>query len=92
VLEETGLDITVGQLTGIYYDPTYDMHHFVFLSHINGSQDPIPSSPEILECGYFAVNDLPRPINDFTCRRIQEAYAENRLDLFHLIGPRTWLE
>ncbi|WP_169507521.1 NUDIX domain-containing protein [Paenibacillus harenae] len=32
-LEETGLDVEVGQLTGIYYDPTYDMHHFVFISN-----------------------------------------------------------
>ncbi len=92
VLEETGLAITVGQLTGVYYDPTYDMHHFVFLSHTDGSQTPLPCSPEILECGYFAVNDLPRPINDFTIRRIQEAYAENRTESFHRIGPRTWLE
>ena len=92
VLEETGLDIAVGQLTGIYYDPTYDMHHFVFLSYADGDRAPTPSSPEILECGYFSVHDLPKPINDFTCRRIQDAYAENRTDVFHMIGPRIWFD
>ncbi|NOU94209.1 NUDIX domain-containing protein [Paenibacillus sp. LMG 31456] len=30
VLEETGIDVAVEQLTGIYYDPNNDMHPFCF--------------------------------------------------------------
>lgn len=91
VVEETGLHVKVGRLTGIYYDPTYDMHHFVFIAAAD-NEEPIPSSPEILECGYFAVDDLPRPISDFTARRIHEAIDINPEQLFHEIGPRTWIE
>ncbi|MFC5528342.1 NUDIX hydrolase [Cohnella yongneupensis] len=56
-LEEIGVRISVSEITGIYYDPTYDMHHFVFLSQIDGDMKPTPSSPEILECGYFNINE-----------------------------------
>jgi 8-oxo-dGTP diphosphatase len=30
VREEIGLDVEIGQLTGVYYDSNHDMHHFVF--------------------------------------------------------------
>ncbi|MED5016778.1 NUDIX domain-containing protein [Paenibacillus chibensis] len=92
VMEETGLEVTVGQLTGIYYDPNYDMHHFVFISTINYDQEPKPSSPEILECRYCSLDDLPKPISDFTFNRIQEAIEINSKHLFHVIGPRKWIE
>ncbi|QYR22443.1 NUDIX domain-containing protein [Paenibacillus sp. sptzw28] len=92
VLEETGLEVTVGQLTGIYYDPGYDMHHFVFLSNNDHNQQPQPSSPEILECRYCSIDDLPKPISDFTYKRIQEALDKDRQHLFHVIGPRQWIE
>jgi len=92
VLEEVGLDITVGRLTGIYYDPSYDMHHFVFVSRIEDGKTPKPSSAEILECGYFSIDDLPRPISDFTYRRILDSMKDENNQLFHVIGPRQWME
>jgi len=92
VMEETGLDVEVGQLTGIYYDPNYDMHHFVFISTISHDQEPEPSSPEILECRYCSLDELPKPISDFTIRRIHEAIEINSKHLFHVIGPRKWIE
>lgn len=92
VLEETGLEVTVGQLTGVYYDPNYDMHHFVFISNNDKNQVPQPSSPEILECRFCSIDDLPRPISDFTYRRIKEALNSDREHLFHVIGPRKWIE
>ncbi|GMK47789.1 hypothetical protein PghCCS26_49190 [Paenibacillus glycanilyticus] len=91
VVEETGLTVEIGALTGIYYDPAYDMHHFVFLADIHGDQDPVPSSPEILECRYCDPADLPRPISDFTSNRILHALDSNRKSLFHTIGPRQWI-
>ncbi|GGD91324.1 NUDIX hydrolase [Paenibacillus nasutitermitis] len=92
VLEETGLDVEVGQLTGIYYDPDYDMHHFVFISNNKNNQIPEPSSPEILECRYCSMDDLPKPISDFTIKRIQDTCNHERKQLFHIIGPRQWME
>ncbi|WP_163852727.1 NUDIX hydrolase [Paenibacillus elgii] len=92
VLEETGLEVEVGQLTGIYYDPNHDMHHFVFIATNHYNKNPEPSSPEILECRYCPIDDLPKPISDFTIKRIQDAFDPNRQQLFHIIGPRQWIE
>ncbi|WP_437348803.1 NUDIX hydrolase [Paenibacillus humicus] len=93
VLEEVGLKVGIRQLTGIYYDPNHDMHHFVFMADTGPSHPaPQPSSPEILECRYCARDELPRPISDFTCKRIDDALNPNRPQLFHTVGPRHWLE
>ncbi|SFE48807.1 ADP-ribose pyrophosphatase YjhB, NUDIX family [Paenibacillus catalpae] len=91
VLEETGLQVEIGTLTGIYYDPAYDMHHFVFIAACDGDQQPIPNSPEILECRYCTPDDLPRPISDFTYNRILDALNTDRRPPFHTIGPRQWI-
>lgn len=91
-IEEIGVQITISELTGIYYDPVYDMHHFVFLSQIDPYQTPKPSSSEILECGYYSINELPKPMSDFTYNRIQDAIRNDRNNLFHVIGPRQWIE
>lgn len=92
VLEETGLIVKAGELTGIYYDPVYDMHHFVFRAHHDNGRQPEPSSPEILECGYFAADELPRPMKDFTYNRIIDAFGRGDGKLFRVIGPSQWLE
>ncbi|MFE4714318.1 NUDIX domain-containing protein [Paenibacillus sp. NPDC056722] len=92
VHEEVGLQVGVRQLTGIYYDPNYDMHHFVFIASNESDGAPQPSSPEILECRFFSRDDLPRPISDFTCKRIEDAINDDRQQLFHIIGPRKWIE
>ncbi|MCR2805194.1 NUDIX domain-containing protein [Paenibacillus soyae] len=92
VLEETGIVAAADELTGIYYDPRYDMHHFVFRARHDGTRQPEPCSPEILECGYFAVDDLPRPMKDFTYNRIMDAFRSEEGDRFHVIGPVQWIE
>lgn len=92
VQEEVGLTVHTEQLTGVYYDPNFDMHHFVFIADHSSDQKPEPSSPEILECGYYDITDLPKPISDFTYRRIQDAIRTERKQLFHTIGPRQWIE
>ncbi|WP_025852154.1 NUDIX hydrolase [Paenibacillus ehimensis] len=92
VMEETGLEVEVGQLTGIYYDPNNDMHHFVFIATNQYNTKPQPSSPEILECKYCLIDDLPKPISDFTIQRIQDAFNPTRQQLFHIVGPRQWIE
>lgn len=91
LLEETGLESVIDRLTGVYYDPQTDMHHFAFIATLRGSASPRPMSPEILECGYFSVEELPVPISDFTCLRIEEASGSQSVT-FHTIGPRRWKE
>jgi 8-oxo-dGTP diphosphatase len=90
--EETGLTAVPERLTGIYYDTEHDAHHFVFLCRLDGSSEPKPSSAEISECAYWSLDSLPRPISDFTVRRIQDALREESQPLPIAIPPRTWLD
>lgn len=95
VREETGLVVMVERMVNrIYYCPIYDMHHFLFRCRpVEAEQQPVATPPEISECGFFAVDALPRPISDFTVQRIRDAVdaalAEPSLVE---IGPRQWLE
>jgi len=93
VREETGLDIDVRSLTGRYYEPAEDLVHFVFRCEARGEDArPSPDLEEISECGHWSLDDLPRPISDFTVRRIRDAANGVGLPLPGLVGPREWLE
>ena len=83
--------MATGCLTGVYFDPEHDMHHSVFLCRSTASDLPRPSSPEISACLYWDPASLPRPISDFTIRRIEDALkgADARLIT---IGPRHWIQ
>jgi 8-oxo-dGTP diphosphatase len=90
--EEVGVDGVAESLTGIYYDAEDDAHHFVFRCRIVGG-DPAPASAEVSECGYWHPDALPRPISDFTVRRIEDALAARLPDLVPVsIPPRSWLK
>jgi 8-oxo-dGTP diphosphatase len=43
-------------------------------------------------CEMRAGAAAPRPISDFTIRRIQDAVAEVKFRLPSRVGPRVWLE
>ncbi len=91
--EETGLDVTIERLTGIYYDHAIDMHHFAFAARLaDPAAVPHPASEEITACGFFPPDALPRPISDFTARRIEDALAGASGPLPIVIEPRRWLE
>lgn len=93
VREETGLLVIARHATGVYYTPDNEMCHFVFwCERIEEGSLPSPDQEEISECGFWPVNALPRPISDWTVRRIQDAVAGNRLALPLVVGPRVWLE
>jgi 8-oxo-dGTP diphosphatase len=89
--EETGLAARAERLTGVYYDAEHDAHHFVFLCRPNGDEEPKSNSAEISECAYWPLDSLPRPISDFTVRRIEDALAESPQPLPVSIPARTWL-
>lgn len=89
--EELGLEIASAELCGIYFEPGVDQHHFAFRCELPANERPMPRSPEILECGYFPSDALPRPINDFTIQQIEEARSSPQL-VVKVLGPRSWLE
>ena len=93
--EETGLTAKIHQLSGIYYKRENDSHHFVFRCEAKDGLEPKPSSEEISACAYWSPTRLPRPISDFTLRRINDALAEDgRNGPTRLVDiPQvTWLE
>ena len=92
VREETGLRVAAERTTGVYYEPATDFLHFVFLCHRVGPETKFRFDAEVTDCGYWSPQALPRPISDFTVRRIEDALAETRQLLPTTIGPRQWLK
>lgn len=91
VSEETGLTVSVGRLTGVYYERDSDIHHFVFECRPQGVGPAEASSPEISECGYWAPDSFPRPISDFTMNRVRDALLSEPLERVTEVPRRSWL-
>jgi 8-oxo-dGTP pyrophosphatase MutT (NUDIX family) len=89
IREELGVEAQTAELRTIYYEPGYDQHHFAFLCRLPDGHEPKPSSAEILECAYWPVDALPRPINDFTIQRIRDAQTTGPVGV-RVLGPRQW--
>jgi 8-oxo-dGTP pyrophosphatase MutT (NUDIX family) len=93
VQEETGLTVAARHMTGSYYAPENESLHFVFWCEMEAPQAiPQADGAEISACAFWSPDALPRPISDWTVRRIQDALAGNRLTLPVEIGARVWLE
>ena len=94
--EETGLDVAVDRLTGVYYEvgpnPGYDHEpivHFVFLARSLDARAPEARHPEIGEVGWFQLDALPTPISDFTERRIRDAASGREASVIR-VQERAW--
>lgn len=90
--EETGLRAELDHLTGVYFEPGHDpgpMLHFVFKCRWHERLEPVASSPEVSDVGYWALDDLPKPISDFTERRIQDAALDGPVRVRRVTG-RQW--
>lgn len=92
VHEEIGVELATSELRGVYYEPEMDQHHFAFRCRLAEAADPKPSSVEILECRYWPVDALPRPMSDFTVQRIIDAQTSIKPIPVTVLGPRLWLE
>jgi 8-oxo-dGTP diphosphatase len=93
VQEETGLRVRALHTTGTYYDPEGDMHHFVFLCQpLDPAALPRPDADEISTCAFWPTTALPRPISDFTVRRITDAVTGPPQQLPTIIPARQWIE
>jgi 8-oxo-dGTP diphosphatase len=94
LLEETGLAVQLDRLTGVYFEPDHDfgeMLHFVFCARWSAGPEPSPSSNEIVEVGWWSVDDLPRPMSDFTEHRILDAVTPVPGGRVARIATRRWL-
>jgi 8-oxo-dGTP diphosphatase len=93
LVEETGLRGVVDRLTGVYLEPGHEfgpMLHFAFRCRWDAGQQPVPSSPEISEAGYWRTDDLPTPISDFTERRIRDAGVLDGPIRVGRVNARRW--
>ncbi len=89
--EETGLDLPIGPLTGMYYEPGHALGaflHAVFRAEWAGSL-PDHESPEVSAVRFWPLDSLPRPLSDFTARRISDAVVAPAG--FAVILRREWL-
>ncbi len=92
VKEETGLSVVAKHMTGVYYQPHDDSVHFVFFCELLADAPISQPDSEVTENGYWPVESLPRPISDFTIRRIQDALSGQRQSLPTVILERQWLD
>lgn len=93
-LEETGVTLAGLRLTGVYWEPqgALGWHHFVFRADLapDSPEPHVADTAEISECRWFAPDQLPRPLSDFTARRIEDALS-GRSARFSVVGERRWL-
>ncbi|CAG0970369.1 ADP-ribose pyrophosphatase [Myxococcaceae bacterium] len=86
VREETGFEISLGRLVGIYSDPSFMVVeyedgrrvHYVnlcFEAHAVGAPGAIGTPEETLEVGFFAHDSLPEPFVPIHHVRIRDALA-----------------
>lgn len=92
VKEETGLSVVARHMTGVYYQPHDDSIHFVFLCELLSDAPVSQPDSEVTENGYWSLESLPRPISDFTVRRIHDALFGQRQPLPIIILERQWLD
>jgi len=92
--EEVGVTLSIERMTGVYWEPqgAFGHHHFVFRAALApGSPEPRAADRrEISECAWFAVDGLPRPLSDFTARRIDDALSDRAPGVF-VVPARRWL-
>ena len=84
-----GLELDDMRFTGVYWDPAADTHHFVLRARV-AERPRVADKNEITEVGWFSRDALPRPISDFTIRRIEDALA-GRPPAITVIGARVCL-
>lgn len=92
LLEETGLRAELDRLTGVYLEPEHEfgpMLHFVFRCRWDAGLIPVPSSPEVSEARFCAIDALPTAISDFTERRIEDALIERPV-VVGRVSTRHW--
>lgn len=73
VKEETGLEVVVDRLSGMYHFPEFHELIFVFVCKVVGGQ--IGRTTEARDHQYFAATDIPENTVHWHKQRIQDAFA-----------------
>ena len=72
--EETGLEVCIERLVGIYSSPERSQHEIIFAGHpVGGEVNPDPH--EVAGAGWFGLDDLPDPIVPWQRQQILDALA-----------------
>jgi len=72
VREETGLEVELGELLGVYAKPLQDDIVLSIRARVMNGREFIPND-EIAEFGYFGRNELPEPMSPAARSRIVDA-------------------
>lgn len=92
VKEETGLDVRIERITGVYAPPPMQYPNgdrccyilTCFLCHpIDDAQVPYVADDESLAVAYFPPEALP-PMNDAAVQRVRDALSDNAKAAFYL--------
>jgi 8-oxo-dGTP pyrophosphatase MutT (NUDIX family) len=89
--EEAGLNVGGGRLSGVYFEPGHERGptlHFVFRLERPIGVEPVARPPEIDAVGWFALDDLPAPISDFTELRARDALRDRVA--YAVVPERQW--
>ena len=73
VLEETGFEVTVGELIGLYSTPAKDALAISFRAQVIARHAWRPTT-EIGEFDFFARDALPAPMRSHTRERVRDAF------------------
>jgi argininosuccinate lyase len=71
VKEETGLDVRLTRLVGIYSKPEQDALAILFAAEVLGGSVQ-EATDEVVECRYFSPDTLPDPIREHLRQRIAD--------------------
>jgi 8-oxo-dGTP pyrophosphatase MutT (NUDIX family) len=85
VYEETGYEVQVEHLIGIYSAPFKDDIVLCFRAKIMNRKNWQPND-EISELSFFERDGLPQPMNPRALRRIQDAF-EGKVGITHVFDP-----
>jgi 8-oxo-dGTP diphosphatase len=81
VLEESGLDVEIGRLVGVYGKINKDELDFCFICHAIGGELSITDGAG--ESKYFEVNNLPINTNPKHVERINDSVIPNEQPVFY---------
>jgi ADP-ribose pyrophosphatase YjhB (NUDIX family) len=81
VMEESGLEVEVGRLVGVYGKINKDELDFSFICHTNG--EPLSIADEASVCQFFEVANLPINTNPKHVQRIHDSVDPSMQPFFY---------
>lgn len=87
VEEETGLEVEVEKMTGVYAKPDQDEVSFTFLCKITGGKMTLTSESNKIE--YLKFIELPENLSPKQVERIKDALVQNEILMKTQRGPSS---